>query len=270
MTARGRLDGVSKRPPPGRDLARAVAVLVAALLQAVAGVVGGSGVWGEPVGEVADDYPTPLLPGSAAFSIWLLIYVSMLALAVRQLLSSQPGRLVHRRTGWWLAAAGVLNAAWVVVFTQQWIALSQVVLVALLICLAVPFARLAALPAQGLADRLLLHGPVALYLGWMSVATVLGAATTGAALGIDSSGGLGEVLAIVALLGTAGIVLWVLSRATATLPFAAAVGWALVWVAVATWSAPVAGTALVAAVIVVAGAFVRVITAVRPARAAWG
>ena len=53
----------------------------------------------------------------------------------------------------------------------------------LLAVLAVALARLTRLPASGAADRLMLHGPVALYAGWVSVATVVGAATTGTFLG---------------------------------------------------------------------------------------
>ncbi|MET0233611.1 MAG: tryptophan-rich sensory protein, partial [Kibdelosporangium sp.] len=114
---------------------RAVAVVCAALLQIVAGAVGGIGLWGEPVGEVANSYPTLLLPGGGAFGIWSLIYVTFTALAIRQVLPSQRTRVVHQRTGWWLVAAGVLNAAWIALFSHRLITLAQIVIIGLLVCL---------------------------------------------------------------------------------------------------------------------------------------
>lgn len=63
----------------------------------------------------------------------------------------------------------------------------------LLVSPAVVPARLTAHPATP-ADRVLLDGPIAAYTGWASVVTVVGAASTGAALGVGNSGGLGIVL----------------------------------------------------------------------------
>nr|WP_232328088.1 tryptophan-rich sensory protein [Kibdelosporangium sp. MJ126-NF4]CEL16795.1 hypothetical protein [Kibdelosporangium sp. MJ126-NF4] len=154
------------------DKARAGALILVAVLQVAAGVVGGVGLWGESVGVVANSYPTLLLPGGAAFTIWSLIYVAFGALAVRQALPEQRNRDVHRRTGWWLVAAGVLNAAWVLLFTNRLILLAQLMIVALLACLLGAALRLQ--PADGWADRLLLHIPVMVYLGWVAVATVAG------------------------------------------------------------------------------------------------
>lgn len=224
---------------------RWIAVLVAAVLQIVAGYVGGTGAWGEAVGDVANSYPTLLLPAGAAFTIWSLIYVTFTALAVRQALPSQRDRVAHRRTGWWLAAAGVLNASWVVLFSQRYVLAAQIVIVALLAVLATAALRLPR--AEGWADRLLLHTPITLYTGWVAVATVAGAATTSASYGAAPST-LSAVLAVV-LTGAAA------AAATLRLPaaagFVAAVCWALVWIAVNTPAAEVRLAAMLAVTVVV-------------------
>ncbi|WP_007025186.1 tryptophan-rich sensory protein, partial [Saccharomonospora iraqiensis] len=176
-------DGRGRASRMRTDRVRAVALLAVAVLQIVAGALGGTGAWGEPVGTVADAYPHPLLPAGTAFSIWSLIYVAVLALAVRQVLPSQRGREAHRRTGWWLVGAGACNIAWVVLFGQRWILPAQIVIVALLGALAAAWVAASRVPARDRWDRLLLHGPVALYTGWVAVATVVGAVTTAVAFG---------------------------------------------------------------------------------------
>lgn len=235
-----------------RDAGRAVAVLAAAVLQIGAGAVGGAGLWGEAVGDVANSYPTLLLPPGAAFTIWSLIYVWFLALAVRQVLPGQRGREVHRRTGWWLAGAGLLNATWVLVFGQRWVVVAQVVIVALLVCLAVAAVRLMT-PAQGWGDRLLLHLPVAVYLGWVAVATVAGGATTTAAYGAAP----GTASAVTALLLTGAAAAVAVFRLPAAAGFAASVCWALAWVASGASVTSVRVAALVAVAAVVAAVGVR-------------
>ncbi|WP_019807249.1 tryptophan-rich sensory protein, partial [Saccharomonospora halophila] len=176
-------DGRGRAGRMRTDRVRAVALLAVAVLQIVAGALGGTGAWGEPVGTVADAYPHPLLPAGTAFSLWSVIYVAVLALAVRQVLPSQRGREVHRRTGWWLVGAGVCNVAWVALFGQRWVLPAQVVIVALLGCLVAAWVAASRVLARDRWDRLLLHGPVALYTGWVAVATVVGAVTTAVALG---------------------------------------------------------------------------------------
>lgn len=252
------------------DGVRAGAVVAAAVLQFAAGSAGGTGLIGEPVGEVARAYPTLLLPAGTAFSIWSLIYVVLLITAVWQALPAQRSREVHRRTGWLLAASGVLNAAWILVFTQRWIVLSEVVIVALLACLLVAFARLAADRATGWADRLLLHVPVGLYAGWVTAATVAGAATTGASLGIRPPDTVAIVLAGAGTLLPALVTMWVVSRWRAVAGYVLAVAWALAWIAVETPSAAVVGTALAGVALVLVAVAIRLVRGGSPARVTLG
>ncbi len=208
------------------DAVRAVVVLVAAVAQTAAGALGGSGAFGESQKVLADRYPSPLMPATVAFSVWSLIYLALLALAVRQVLPGQRPRPVNRATGWWFAASAVLNGAWIVIFSQEQLILAQLVIVALLACLVVLLVRLARFPAQGTADRLLLHGPLAFYSGWVALATAVGAATTLTYVGAGPGPVTGAFLLLVAVLAVAAGT----RRTVAALPFAATALWALLWI----------------------------------------
>jgi hypothetical protein len=251
---------------PFGDVWRANAVLAAAAVQIAAAAVGGTGVWGEPVGDVARSYPTLLLPGGGAFAIWSVIYVGFAALAFRQALPSQLDRPMYRRVGWWLAAAGGLNAGWVVLFSHRAVLAAQLVLVALLAVLVVAAVRLTRVPARDWTDRLLLHTPITLYTGWVAVAMIAGAATTGAALGAGPS----VVGAVVAVLLTGGSAALAALRLPAVAGFAAAVCWALAWIAGTTPAAGVQAGAVTGIVVVAFVVLYRLRRSPDATRTAWG
>jgi benzodiazapine receptor len=252
------------------DLVRATTVAVLAVVQIVVSGLGGSGAVGESVGVVANAYPTPLLAAGWTFAIWAVIYAGFLAYAVYQFLPGQRGREVHRRTGWWLGASAVLNPLWILAFSARLIPVAEVLIVALLVCLAVVFGRLSRIPAEGTVERVLLRGVVALYAGWVSLATVLGTAATGVWAGLPGQGALPSVAALVVLLAAAAIVAWVVLSGTAVLGYAAAAVWALAGIVANEPGQLVAGAGVVAIVVVLGATARRIATAGVPLRAAFG
>ncbi len=241
-----------------------------AVVQIVVAGLGGSGAVGESVGVVANAYDTPLLAAGWAFAIWAPIYAGFLAYAVYQLLPGQRSREVHRRTGWWMAASAVLNPLWILSFSGRLILLAELLIVALLVTLAVVFGRLSHEPAADVRERVLFRGPVALYTGWVSVATVLGTAATGVWAGLPGGNALAVIAAVVVLLAAAAIVAWVVLSGTAVVGYAAATVWALAGIALNDPPAAVVVTGAVAIVIVLAATARRLMSTGNLTRAAWG
>jgi hypothetical protein len=252
------------------DAARGTVVAVLALVQILVAALAGSGTTGQSVGVVANAYPTPLLAAGWAFTIWVPIYAGFLVYAGYQLLPSQRRRAVHRETGWWLAWSALFNAGWILAFGAGWLPLAELFIVGLLITLAVVFGRLSRTPAAGVIERVVLRGTVALYTGWVSLATVLGTAATGAWIGLPGEGALATVAAVVVLLATVAIVSWVLISGTAVVGYAVAVIWGLAGIALNDPPTAVAATAVLAILITLAAMLRRISTAGLPTRAAWG
>jgi translocator protein len=252
------------------DLVRSSVVAALAVVQIVVSGLGGSGATGESIGVVANAYATPLLAAGWAFVIWVPIYLGFLGYAVYQLLPAQRSREVHRRTGWWLAASAVLNPLWVLTFGARLIPIAELAIIALLMSLALVFGRLSRLPATDLAERVAFRGPVALYAGWVSLATVLGTAATGVWAGLPGEGALAAIAAVVVLLVAAAIVAWVVLSGTAIVGYAAAAVWALAGIALNDPPGAVVVTGAVAIVVVLAATTRRLTTAGNPMRAAWG
>ena len=194
---------------------------------------------------------SPVTPAGYAFAIWGLIYLASLALAVYQLLPDQRGRQVHRRTGWWLAGAFAASTIWVPIFGSRTIWLSQLVILALVACLAMATARLTRQgTASSIAERLLLRLPVTLYLGWATLASFAGLGATLRSLGMPERAGWVTALSVALVLVAAAVCTGVVTRETAVAGFAFASCWALAAIAAATYETPVRVAALVALALV--------------------
>lgn len=235
------------------DRLRVAAVLLTAAAQVIAPALAPRIPGADGIGAVADRYDSALQPATYAFTIWVLIFTATAAVAVYQALPRQRTREVHRRTGWLLAAAFTANAIWETIYsTGEVLVLAQVAIVAIVVPLAIAYTRLQTLSVRG-TDRFLLRPAVALYLGWVTVATVANAGSTGVYLGADPEGGNLDLLAAAALLAAGAIVSVVVwrSRAAAGL-FAAASAWALAGIVPTDRASIVAWAAFSAAVLIAA------------------
>ncbi|RXW32583.1 tryptophan-rich sensory protein [Propioniciclava flava] len=242
---------------------RRVLVTISAVFM-VLGTLYGFGVIGQRVeqssgGAFAAD-ATLVTPASPAFSIWSVIYLGLFAYVAWQWLPAarHSGRADRI---WWLAAVSMLlNGAWLLVTQVGWVWVSVVVIAALALTLGEVMARLSESPARTATEGVLLDGVFGLYLGWVSVATIANVTAALVASGVNPPLEQGQVwaigiLAVGALLG----VVFAL-RLGGRISVAAAMAWAMVWIAVGRLTAAPAST--VVGVVAVAAAAVILVAAV--------
>lgn len=243
---------------PASDLARAITVAVLAVAQVGSAALTPILLGGPDTGAISDANNSPVTPAGYAFAIWGLIYLAALALAVYQLLPSQRSRKVHRRTGWWLAAAFASSAAWVPVFNSNLLWLAQLLIVVLVVCLGAAAVELTRSdPATGTAERFLFRLPITVYLGWATLASLAGFATTFRWFGMPAQAGwVTAVSLLLVIVGTA-VSLAVVTRLTAVAGYAFTSCWALVAVAVGTYVPAVRWLALAGLAVVLVGLIVR-------------
>jgi hypothetical protein len=224
-------------------------ILVA--LTAVAQVVVGSFA-GPNTGSISDANASPITPAGWAFGIWIVIYAGCLALAGYQLAPSQRQRSVHRRSGWWLVGGFLASTVWVPIFGARVLWLAQIFIVVLTVCLV--FAARAFLstgPAQTAGEIGLLRLPVMLYLGWATVATAAGFATTFRSWGMPAAASWVTEICVVLVLSAAIMSLFVVGRLLAVVGFLVAACWGLIAVAVNTTAGSVRLAAVLAVVVLV-------------------
>ncbi len=218
-------------------------------------------LFGRTTGEVSDRFPTLFTPAAYTFAVWGLIYLLLAAFVIYQALprARHDERLSAARPLFVLSSA--LNALWLISWHALALPLSELLMLALLVTLIVLYVRAGAWQAPASAwQRWLVDVPIAIYLGWISVATIANTAILLVSRGVDG-GGAAPLLTTVML--AAATVLGLLALVTRRdWAYALAVGWGIAGIAVArTGEAGGVSTAAVVAVVVLAVAVVVAVVA---------
>lgn len=135
---------------------------------------------GANIGEIAN---TTLLgvhitPANYAFAIWGLIYVGLIAYGTYQLRPLQRPDPTIQRVSALLIVACIAQIAWVYLFTTKLFVLSVVAMLVILLALIGAYGQLRVGKIRVLRDRLwLAHIPFSIYLGWISVASIVNVAS---------------------------------------------------------------------------------------------
>jgi hypothetical protein len=218
-----------------RDLARQVVTVVGALFQVLAGAI-------VPIGAIAKETPSLVIPSDYAFAIWGPIFLLCLAYAAYQALPANRQNPLLRRVGWFFAGAFLLNGLWEVLVPLRPPILLQAILAGIFACLAISYLRLVRSERGGLnrADRWLVALPLGLLFGWITAANAVSFNDTLVELGLLGVGGalVGAFLLLVgATLASALISVGRAGPLQGLLAYAAAVLWALVGVVVNQYDA---------------------------------
>ncbi len=248
-----------------RDLARLAATVVGALFQVLAPVV-------VPIGAIAKETPSLVIPADYTFAIWGPLFLLCLAYAAYQALPANGQNPLLRRVGWFLAGAFFLNGMWEVLVPLRQPVVLQALLAGIFACLAVGYVRLVR-SDRGVwnrADRWLVALPLGLLFGWITAANVVSFNDTLVELGLLGSG-VGGALAGASLLLVGAVVASVVISVggagplQGVLAYAGAVLWALGGVVVNQYDASLltTGAALLSGALV-AMAIINTLRARRP------
>ena len=157
------------------------------------------------IAQISARYESLFTPADYAFAIWGLIYLATLIYTIHQLLPSQRGAFAHDSLVRPLIVLNLLGMAWLVVFQYGLMALSVLVIAAMLATSLLIFVRTTGAVARHELSRWVLL-PATLWFGWLSVALVANASLWAVAMDWTSSIQLHwtlTMIAIVALLGLA-------------------------------------------------------------------
>jgi hypothetical protein len=214
----------------------------------------GSAVFnGKTVGAVSNKYDTLIAPAGYAFVIWGLIYLLLIMFIGYQWYShyklNQDTEI--RQTGIWLSLANIVNGLWIIAWLNEALGVSVILIFILLISLVIITIHLRLeiwdAPKQTIFFT---WWPIAIYLGWIIVASVSNVAAYLVSLGWYG-GFLSENTWTIIIIGVASVIyLWlVFSR---NLRETAMVGvWALVAISARHWNeySSIAIAAIIGAVI---------------------
>jgi hypothetical protein len=134
---------------------------------------------GKSPADISDKYDSLFTPTGITFSIWGLIYLSLLGFIIYQLWLAFSNKhlpeleqFMERLRGWWLISC-LANTCWLFAWHYELLPFSILIMLTLLVSLlAININFNIALQKVSWPQKLFIHLPFSLYLGWITVATV--------------------------------------------------------------------------------------------------
>lgn len=209
---------------------------------------------GRTVGEISDLLTSYITPAGYTFSIWGLIYLSLLGYVVYQLLPNKRQAPFQAKIGWFFVASSIFNSGWLLAWHYGYYGLSIVLMVSLLISLIAIFRRLRigrANPQRPWQTRLFVEFPFSIYLGWITVATIVNVASVVNFWGWDGFGIAEPVWSAIMIATAVLVAAWVLYNRMA-ISYAGVLIWALFGIRAAYPDVAVVANSTVAAAILIA------------------
>lgn len=165
---------------------------------------------GRTTAEVSDSYSNLFTPAGYVFSIWGVIYMLLLVFVLYPMLPRKWETGFLSKISYLFVLSSIANIVWIFLWHYEQIVLSIMPMLVLLVSLIVVYLRLQIGQVDvSLKERLAVHLPFSVYLGWITVATI---ANVSAALTAISWDGLGisevawtVLVIIVALVITVGV-----------------------------------------------------------------
>jgi hypothetical protein len=165
-------------------------ILAFVLTVLVNGLAGSTTILGgKTTAEVSDVNPTLITPAGYVFSIWGVIYILLGIFVVFQALPSQKGKDYHRKVGWLFVLSSLLNVVWLFLWQFEYLSISVAVMFLLLITLIAIYLRLNIGKSMvSFREKLAVHAPFSVYLGWITIASIADVAVTLVSVGWDGFG----------------------------------------------------------------------------------
>lgn len=148
-----------------------VSLVATVVVNAMANILPLNGV---TTGELSDRFEVFFVPAGYVFSIWSVIYIGLLAYAIYQVLPAQANNPRLSAIAPLFVFSSAANVAWLFLWHYQQYPLTLLAMVALLLSLIAIYLRLGTgATAVSTAETWLVRVPFSIYLGWVSVATIV-------------------------------------------------------------------------------------------------
>ncbi len=211
------------------DGARAMLVLLLAIAQPLMGYWPQLRRWPHTTPSRSARLQTPVVPIEWAFAIWGVIFTGCIGFAILQLMPANLADPLLREIGWLAIAVFSLTVAWEYYVPQYDLGWPSVgLIVATLICLLLIMARLEAAEPHSTTTFWLVAAPFQLFAGWISAAVFVNTSST-----LRRGGSEQGTVASIAFIAAAAVLGGVVSIASGSMIYGAAISWALFGIVVA-------------------------------------
>lgn len=213
---------------------------------------------GKTIGDISKKYETLFTPADYAFAIWGFIYLMLFLFVAYQWYAyfKEKDKHLLNLIGIWFIVANIANSAWVLLWIREYIGLSVVMMILLILSLIMLVRRLN-LEKWDAPIKIIVFiwWPISFYLGWIIVAAVANVAAYFTSIGWEGAP-LSEKVWTITMLIVATVIYLRLLRSR-NMREASLVGiWAFIAIAVKQWEVnpSIAWTAIILSLILLARA----------------
>jgi hypothetical protein len=220
-----------------RQIATLAAVLGSIAINTLSNIFPLNGV---SVGDLSNTLfaSVQIIPANYAFAIWGLIYIGLIAFGIYQLQPSQRENPRLQHSGYLLAIACIAQCAWIYLFLGRLFPLSNLAMLGILVPLLVLYQRLEIGQERvSRQERWFIHLPISIYLGWISVASIVNVAIGLHSLNWDGWGIDSSVWTVV-MMTIASVIAAVVSLQRRDTAYVLVIVWALVAIAIRQANTP--------------------------------
>jgi hypothetical protein len=206
------------------------------------------------VGQISNTLfaPVQIIPANYAFAIWGLIYLGLIAFGIYQLLPAQRENPSLQRSGWLLVMASIAQAGWIYLFLARLFPWSVAAMLGILLPLMGMYLRLGiGQHPVSRQERWFVHYPISIYLGWITVATVVNVALALHSLNWNAWGIAAPVWTVIMIV-VSGAIAAIVTRQRRDMAYPLVIIWALVAIAVRQVNAPLIAVTAVVMVVILA------------------
>ena len=187
---------------------------------------------GKLTAAISDANPTLITPAGYVFSIWGIIYILLGVFVVFQALPSQKGKGYHEKISWLFVLSSLFNVIWLFLWQYEYLIFSVPIMFLLLASLIVVYLRLKiGKSTVSLREKLAIHMPFSVYLGWITIASIANVSVTLVSLNWNGFGIGAEVWSALVIVVALIITLLVVTTRK-DVAYALVIIWALVGIAI--------------------------------------
>lgn len=206
-----------------------IAVILTIIINSLANILP---IAGKNTGELSDNIPNLFVPAGITFSIWGVIYALIIIFAIylaKDLFKKEKAtKPCIEKISIFFILASLANIIWIFLWHYEQVILSLLAMILLFFSLLIIYMRLnIGIKKVSMKEKLFVHIPISVYLGWITVATIANITAALVTVGWDGFGITEEIWTILVILVATLLTIVVLLKRK-DYAYSAVIIWALI------------------------------------------
>ena len=206
-----------------------IAVILTIIVNELANILP---IGGKYTGELSDNIPNLFVPAGITFAIWGIIYVLIIIFAIylaKDIFQKEKTtKQLLEKINIFFILASLANIIWIFLWHYEQIVLSLLAMILLFASLLMVYLKLnIGIEKVSKKEKVLVHVPISVYIGWITVATIANVTAVLVKIGLDGFG-ISEEIWTMLIIIIATIITALILKTRKDYAYSAVIIWALI------------------------------------------